>query len=67
MGLFLSPECQQNGSVFIEEDMLLKRKGLASYLMVKCSNCNFNYSTYTYKGVLDNQQAWRRTIEVFMP
>ena len=58
MGLFSCPECQQNGSVFIEEDML-KRKGLASYLMVKCSNCNFNYSTYTSKGVLDNQQAWR--------
>ena len=35
MGLFSCPEYQQNGSAFIEEDML-KRKGLASlYLMVK--------------------------------
>ena len=52
--LFKCPECQQMGSVLIEED-ILKRKGLASNLEVKCSNCTFKCSIYTSKGVLDNQ------------
>ena len=54
IGLFSCPECQ--GSVYIEEDFL-KRKGLASYLKINCSDCPFSYSKYTSKGVENNQQA----------
>ena len=46
IGLFSCPECQEKKSLHIDEDML-KRKGLSSFLVVKCSTCSF-FLLYVY-------------------
>ena len=43
------------GWVFLEEDTV-NRKGLASFLMIKCTLCPFMHSVYTSKGAKDNEQ-----------
>ena len=57
IGLLSCFECDKKKSLYIEEDDA-KRKGLASYLEVKCTNdnCSFSYSRYMSKGVKTNEQ-----------
>ena len=56
IGLFSCPECQEKKSLHIDEDML-KRKGLSSFLVVKCSTCFFSYSIYTSNGAKNNKKS----------
>lgn len=50
----LCPTCR-NKSLEIGENVD-RRKGLASFFVVECSNCEFSYSNYTSKGVTGSQQ-----------
>jgi len=54
--LFCCPVCKHDGHVSIVENKS-KRKGLASFLEIKCINCNFEFKSYTSKGIEGNLQA----------
>ena len=43
------PDCYLQKLCLKEQE--IKKKGLASYLVVKCSNCNFTHSTYTSQQI----------------
>ena len=46
--LFHCPQFREVGTILITEDPL-KRKGLTSFIQVECTNCDFEYSSYTLR------------------
>ena len=58
------PECHEK-TLVVEEDKF-KKKGLASFIIVSCSNCFYESSSFTSKGVqpLDEETREMKPFEV---
>ena len=58
------PECHEK-TLVVEEDKF-KKKGLASFIIVSCSNCFYESSSFTSKGVqpLDEETKGMKPFEV---